>query len=257
MSLQRLQQAMRATKGPWLNRKRKLSHHASSLISSMLEALQRCRATCQAAQAAPTLSAEHAVHLSADLDLAYYSLLEHHLSCGHPVPPVPPPHSYFPALAQAHPGNAAAVKQLVRERAGSYGKEVLRRVWGVRKAGGALELPTQAAADNPLLAVMWARFQESCRLFYASGLALEGALDKVACEEDARIASRAPRVGGMQRSAPFGGAKRRRVSALNTSESSSTSCAGLQPTQRLKAVTLIVRMARCMKSRPGHASRVM
>ena len=66
-------------------------------------------------------------------------------------------------------GNAAAVKQLVRERAGSYGKEVLRRVWGVRKAGGALELPTQAAADNPLLAVMWARFQESCRLFYASG----------------------------------------------------------------------------------------
>ena len=70
----------------------------------MLEALQRCRATCQAAQAAPTLSAEHAVHLCADLDLAYYSLLEHHLSCGHPVPPVPPPHSYFPALAQAHPG---------------------------------------------------------------------------------------------------------------------------------------------------------
>ena len=66
-------------------------------------------------------------------------------------------------------GNAAAVKQLVRERASSYGKEVLRRVWGVRKAGGALELPAQAAADNPLLAVMWARFQESCRLFYASG----------------------------------------------------------------------------------------
>ena len=64
-------------------------------------------------------------------------------------------------------------------------------------------------------------------LHYA-GLALEGALDKVACEEDARIASRAPRVGGMQRSAPFGGAKRRRVSALNTSESSSTSwCAHL------------------------------
>ena len=66
-------------------------------------------------------------------------------------------------------GNAAAVKQLVRERAGSYGKEVLRRVWGVRKAGGALELPAQAAADNPLLAIMWARFQESCRLFYTSG----------------------------------------------------------------------------------------
>lgn len=66
-------------------------------------------------------------------------------------------------------GNAAAIKQLVRERAGSYGKDMLRRVWGVRKNGSALELPAQAAAGNPLLAVMWARLQESCRLFYASG----------------------------------------------------------------------------------------
>ena len=89
---------------PYICRKRKLGQHASSLVSSMGEALQSCRATCQEAQAASTLSAEHAVHLCADLDLAYYSLLEHHLSCGHPVPPVPPPHSYFPALAQAHSG---------------------------------------------------------------------------------------------------------------------------------------------------------
>lgn len=66
-------------------------------------------------------------------------------------------------------GNAAAVKQLVRERAGKYGKTLLQKVWGVRKDQGALVLPEQAAADNPLLAIMWARFQESCRLSYASG----------------------------------------------------------------------------------------
>ena len=57
----------------------------------------------------------------------------------------------------------------MRERAGEYVKALLRKVWGVRKDQGALVLPEQAAADNPLLAVMWARFQESCRLSYASG----------------------------------------------------------------------------------------
>ena len=69
----------------------------------------------------------------------------------------------------AYVGNAAAVKELVRDRGGNYGKNLLRKVWGIRKNGGTLELPEQAALDNPLLAVMWARFQESCRLFYASG----------------------------------------------------------------------------------------
>ena len=56
-----------------------------------------------------------------------------------------------------------------------------------------------------------------------AGLALGGALDKVASEEEARIASSGPRVGGVQRSGPSGGAKRRRVSALSPSDSSSTS----------------------------------
>lgn len=73
------------------------------------------------------------------------------------------------SAAGVYAGNAAAVKQLVRERAGEYGKTLLRKLWGVRKERGALVLPEQAAADNPLLAVMWARLQESCRLFYASG----------------------------------------------------------------------------------------
>ena len=66
-------------------------------------------------------------------------------------------------------GNAAAVKDLVKQCTGGYAKAVLRKVWGIRKAAGGLELPEQAALDNPLLAVMWARFQEACRLFHASG----------------------------------------------------------------------------------------
>ena len=66
-------------------------------------------------------------------------------------------------------GNAAAVKGLVRQCTGGYAKDILRKVWGIRKTTGGLELPEQAALDNPLLAVMWARFQESCRLFHASG----------------------------------------------------------------------------------------
>jgi len=68
-----------------------------------------------------------------------------------------------------HAGNAAAVKQLVRDQADNHGKAVLRKVWGIRKGEEGLELPEQAALENPLLAVMWARFQESCRLYYTSG----------------------------------------------------------------------------------------
>ena len=66
-------------------------------------------------------------------------------------------------------GNAAAVKALVRQCPGGHAKAALRKVWGVRKAAGGLELPEQTALGNPLLAVLWARFQESCRLFHASG----------------------------------------------------------------------------------------
>ena len=57
----------------------------------------------------------------------------------------------------------------MRQCTGGFAKAVLRKVWGIRKTTGGLELPEQAAVDNPLLAVMWARFQESCRLFHASG----------------------------------------------------------------------------------------
>ena len=67
------------------------------------------------------------------------------------------------------PGNAAAVQRLVREQAPTHGKRLLRSVWGVRKRGHALALPEQAARDNPLLATMWARYQEGCRLLYAAG----------------------------------------------------------------------------------------
>lgn len=38
------------------------------------------------------------------------------------------------------------------------------------QVGGQLALSDQTIKDNPLLAVMWARFQEGCRLLYAAGL---------------------------------------------------------------------------------------
>ncbi len=52
--------------------------------------------------------------MCADLDKAYYALLEHHLSCGYDTPPVPPPHVYFPALARAHPGVAERLLTLYK-----------------------------------------------------------------------------------------------------------------------------------------------
>ncbi len=51
-----------------------------------------------------TLAAESAVLVIARLDEAYYALLEHHLSCGHETPSVPPPHVYLPAIVAANPG---------------------------------------------------------------------------------------------------------------------------------------------------------
>lgn len=39
----------------------------------------------------------------------------------------------------------------------------------VFKVNGNLVLPEKTTADNPLLAVMWARLQEGCRLLFASG----------------------------------------------------------------------------------------
>ncbi|EIE18633.1 Clavaminate synthase-like protein [Coccomyxa subellipsoidea C-169] len=140
-----------------------------------------------------TLAAESAVLVIASLDEAYYALLEHHLSCGHETPSVPPPHVYLPAIVAANPGNAGACKRMVRERAPSEGKQLLRKVWGVRKVDGQLALPDKATVNNPLLTVMWARFQEGCRLLYASGLGLQGEMDAAAAAEDKRIRSRAGR----------------------------------------------------------------
>jgi hypothetical protein len=64
-----------------------------------------------------------------------------------------------------------ACKRLVRRCAPHYGKELLWKVWGVCKGkDGLLVLSEDATADNPLLEVMWARFQEGCILLYASGV---------------------------------------------------------------------------------------
>lgn len=54
----------------------------------------------------PALTAESAVLVIARLDEAYYALLEHHLSCGHDTPAVPPPHRYLPVIVAANPGES-------------------------------------------------------------------------------------------------------------------------------------------------------
>ena len=90
-----------------MRRRGKLKQEASTLLTSIRSALHSCRGLSQSAPGdadAATLSAQCVVCMCADLDTAYYALLEHHLSCGYETPPVPPPHVYFPALAQAHPG---------------------------------------------------------------------------------------------------------------------------------------------------------
>ena len=64
-------------------------------------------------------------------------------------------------------GNATACEQLLR----AHGQLVhVKAVWGVRaKPGGALRLPRKAAQGNPLLAVLFARFQEGARLLHGLG----------------------------------------------------------------------------------------
>lgn len=49
-------------------------------------------------------SAQVTVFVCANLDSAYFVLLDHFLTCGWAAPPVPPPHEYFPAIAAMHPG---------------------------------------------------------------------------------------------------------------------------------------------------------
>jgi len=44
------------------------------------------------------------VFTCANLDSAYFVLLDHSLTCRWAAPPVPPPHAYFPAIASLHPG---------------------------------------------------------------------------------------------------------------------------------------------------------
>lgn len=73
----------------------------------------------------------------------------------------------LPNMPRAGTGNAAASKRLLEE----YGQlEHVMKVWGVRlKPGGELRLARKAAEGNPLLAVLFARFQEGARLLYGLG----------------------------------------------------------------------------------------
>ncbi len=105
---------------PCLCRRGKLKQEASTLLSTFRTALHSCRELSQRTPGnadSASLSAEHTVCMCADLDRAYYALLEHHLSCGYDTPPVPPPHVYFPALAQAHPGVAEGLLTLFKLQA--------------------------------------------------------------------------------------------------------------------------------------------
>lgn len=73
----------------------------------------RCAAEARCAAAVPPGSwfASHfsyegcaAPQVVAELDGAYYALLEHALCCSWAAPAVPPPHAWFPAFAAEHPG---------------------------------------------------------------------------------------------------------------------------------------------------------
>ena len=67
-------------------------------------------------------------------------------------------------------GNEAAFRLLLDERAPRLGRPLFESVWGVEATpDGSLVLPEDAAAYNPLLAVMLARLKEGCRLLEHAG----------------------------------------------------------------------------------------
>ena len=52
----------------------------------------------------PDDTTQATVFVCANLDSAYFVLLDHSLTCRWTAPPVPPPHDYFVAVAAQHPG---------------------------------------------------------------------------------------------------------------------------------------------------------
>ncbi len=67
-------------------------------------------------------------------------------------------------------GNEAAFRRLLDERAPRLGRPLFESVWGLEATpAGTLALQEDAAADNPLLAVMLARLKEGCRLLEHAG----------------------------------------------------------------------------------------
>lgn len=64
-------------------------------------------------------------------------------------------------------GNPAACQELLQRHPAA--RQLLLNTWGLVPDAGSsegcgLHLPDDVASGNPLLAVMWARFQEGCRL---------------------------------------------------------------------------------------------
>ena len=67
-------------------------------------------------------------------------------------------------------GNEAAFRRLLDESAPRLSRPLFESVWGLESTlDGGLALPAEAAAENPLLAVMLARFIEGCRLLDHAG----------------------------------------------------------------------------------------
>ena len=75
------------------------------------------------------------------------------------------------AMSHAATGNAGAGTALLDGRAPHLGRQVFREVWDLQESGpsGRLVPPADAAERNPVLGVMWARWQEGARLLGSSG----------------------------------------------------------------------------------------
>jgi hypothetical protein len=72
-----------------------------------------------------------------------------------------------PKLLVQSAGNSTACHQLLQRYPAA--RQLLLETWGLvtdedSPSGCGLRLPDDTATANPLLAVMWARFQEGCRL---------------------------------------------------------------------------------------------
>lgn len=130
------------------------------------------------------LSARAALTVVVAADSAYNAIWEHFLAAAWAAPAVVPPHLYFPAAAEAHPGAVEALDALLTGP-GAAAAPKLEAAWGGPLVGGAV--PPGA---DPLARVVRARLLDAARLLWETGLTGDGALDELAAER--RRAAAAP-----------------------------------------------------------------